>query len=177
MMSELPTGCICCTLAVDLRQKIRELSETYKAEYIFIEPSGIGRLSDVIKICRDMQERKDVPVEKIRSITLIDISVFDGYLEDFGEFYTDQIEYADLIFYSYLDEVTEKEKESNTHKIKEMNPHAVIYEGDWRMLSEESIWRFLQENSHEGKQPEETEVFMNLTDRGIRKKRRIQWQR
>ena len=177
MMSELPTGCICCTLAVDLRQKIRELSETYKAEYIFIEPSGIGRLSDVIKICRDMQERKEVSVEKIRSITLLDISVFDGYLEDFGEFYTDQIEYADLIFYSYLDEVTEKEKESNTHKIKEMNPHAVIYEGDWRMLSEESIWRILQEHSHEGKQPEETEIFMNLTDRGIRKKRRIQWQR
>ena len=62
-------------------------------------------------------------------------------------------------------------------KIKEMNPHAVIYEGDWRMLSEESIWRILQEHSHEGKQPEETEIFMNLTDRGIRKKRRIQWQR
>ena len=41
-----------------------------------------------------------------------------------------------------------------------MNPHAVIYEGDWRMLSEESIWRFLQEHSHEGKQPEETEVFL-----------------
>lgn len=133
LINEMPSGCICCTLAVNLEKKLRELEEK-GIEKVFLEPSGVSRLSDIVN--GETEDRAD---NRIRKITLVDISVFEGYLEDFGEFYTDQIEYADVILLSCIDEASEEEKERGIDRIRRLNPGAALYTGDWRTLSGEEL--------------------------------------
>lgn len=151
LINEMPSGCICCTLAVNLEKKLRELEEK-GIEKVFLEPSGVSRLSDIVRVCTGRKERmnsgiygrengetEDRADNRIRKITLVDISVFEGYLEDFGEFYTDQIEYADVILLSCIDEASEEEKERGIDRIRRLNPGAALYTGDWRTLSGEEL--------------------------------------
>ena len=169
VMSELPAGCICCTLASDLRKKLVELEQEYHADRIFIEPSGVGKLSDIIKVCRNVKE--EMSIGEIRKITILDVSVFEGFLEDFGEFYTDQIIYADTILLSFTDEISGKEKERAVGRIKELNPDAILCEEDWRIWSDEELLAFMNQRVSGGKEPEETDVKTNLTAQGIRNKK------
>lgn len=125
-VKEINAGCICCSLSLDFRQGIREIQETYYPDRIIIEPSGIGRLSDITKAC----EKADVPVKK--RITIVDISSFEDYAEDFGAFYLDQIQYADLILFSNLNKVSAEQKALVVAAIKDINPAAYIFAEDWR---------------------------------------------
>lgn len=176
MISRLPAGCVCCTLAADLRTTIRNLYEEYHMEQVFIEPSGVGRLSDVTKICRDVHRQAHCDIRAIRKITLVDISMLEEYLEDFGDFYRDQIIYADTILLSCLEEVPDSSKEDRIRLLHGLNPGAVLYEQDWRALSGGEFLELIAQNETgcHGTEPEEERIIMNPSEQGIRKKKEEQ---
>lgn len=178
LVSELPSGCICCTLAVNLEEKLTELEER-GVERVYLEPSGVSRLSDIMRICERNQrtdigkESKGSGLREVKKITLVDISVFEGYLEDFGEFYTDQIENADVIFLSCIDEVSEEERERGEELIREMNPDAALYTEDWRTFSENELAALFEKRKDRKEEQMEIPVMTGISDRGVRKKREI----
>lgn len=178
LVSQLPSGCICCTLALDLKAKLLEIYEKYQPDRVFIEPSGVGRLSDVARVCNEVRDEFACDIGRIRRITLVDASVFEDYLEDFGDFYTDQIVYADTIFLSYTEDVTGEEKEQVVRHILAMNREAELYQEDWRKLSGAELMELIEQNGYEGKEPEEEQIITSLSGQGIRNKRRRNlWER
>lgn len=178
LVSRLPSGCICCTLALDLKAKLLEIYEKYQPDRVFIEPSGVGRLSDVARVCNEVRDESACDIGRIRRITLVDASVFEDYLEDFGDFYRDQIEYADTILFSYIEDIPEKEKRQVIECIHKMNPGSNEYEYDWRKLFGAELMELIEQNGYEGKEPEEEQIITGLSGHGIRNKRRRNlWER
>lgn len=176
LVSELSSGCICCTLAVNLEEKLHEL-EAGNIEKVFLEPSGVSRLSDIVKICGRLRKRETSKIQTIRKITLVDISMAEAYLEDFGEFYTDQIECADVILFSCIDEASEEEREKGAAHISSLNSTAVLYTGDWRELSGVELKALIEkdscsdDNRSVSEEESDDSVMVGISDRGIRKKR------
>lgn len=136
---EIYAGCICCSLAIDFRKGIKEIAEEYEPDHIVIEPSGVGRLSDIIKACIIAREREKIDLEITKLIAIIDAESYEDYAEGFGAFYLDQIEQARLLLLSNLDGVDESGKKQVMEELKKVNPEAVIYDGDWRMLESKEI--------------------------------------
>jgi len=90
-VKEISAGCICCSMAMDFQQGIAEVEQKYHPDYLLIEPSGVGRLSDVVKACTDQGYSVD------QLITMVDLSSYEDYAQAFGEFYLDQIRGANLL--------------------------------------------------------------------------------
>lgn len=130
-IKEIYAGCICCSLVKNFKDSIEELALKYKPEHIFIEPSGVGNLSDIVKVCKKISENSDLPIRVNHLITIIDVSAFDDYLENFGGFYLDQIENANVIFLSHIDSVDDLKVEEVISKIKLNNQKACIIKDDW----------------------------------------------
>lgn len=143
-VKELYAGCICCSLAVDFRNGIREIARQYQPDRIVIEPSGVGKLSDIVKVCEKVRDRDGVELEVIRRIALLDGSSYEEYVDGFGAFYLDQIQQAQIIFCSQIEELTEEKKAWIRDDIRKRNPDAVIYEGDFRKLEGEELLRLLK---------------------------------
>lgn len=142
---ELNAGCICCSLAMDFREGIQELERMYHPDKILIEPSGVGRLSDIIKACERSRKKDNLEIKITKLISIIDIASFEDYRENFGEFYLDQIHHANILFLSNLDSIKEAEKKKQIAQIRELNATAMIYEQDWRELEEEDLRLLVQE--------------------------------
>lgn len=136
---EIYAGCICCSLAIDFRKGIKEIAEEYEPDHIVIEPSGIGRLSDIVKACIIAREREKIDLEITKLIAVVDIEAFEDYLDGFGKFYLDQIKHAKLIMLSNIDAVEAEKKYQVVKELKSLNPEAVIYDGDWRLLEGKEI--------------------------------------
>lgn len=137
-IEEIYSGCICCTLAGDFVETIQRIYETYAPDYLLIEPSGAGRLSDVVKACeRAGAGRADISLTKL--IVLIDGQEFDEYGDEFGLFYLDQIRESGMLFLSNMDGVGKDRKEGIIQKLRAENAKAVIYEDDWRSLTGEEL--------------------------------------
>ncbi len=103
---EINSGCICCTLTGDFVRALRELLERYRPEEVIIEPSGVGKLSDVIAACGDPRVQD---LARLRdSITVVDVKRCQMYLENFGEFFEDQVEHADIIVLSRVEECPDR---------------------------------------------------------------------
>ena len=141
-VKELSAGCICCTLAVDLQEGIVEIANKYKPDRILIEPSGIGKLSDVIAACEKAKDK--IGIEITKRIVLVDACDCKGFIEDFGQFYSNQIEYADIIFLSNVVDATPEEMTEAKEIICNLNSDAVIYEGDFRELDREELTALLE---------------------------------
>ena len=94
---EIYAGCICCSLAIDFRQGIKEIAEKFSPDQIVIEPSGVGRLSDIVKACQKAREKEGIDLTITKLIAMVDVKSFEEYREDFGDFYLDQIQHAGLI--------------------------------------------------------------------------------
>lgn len=142
---EIYAGCICCSLALDFRKGIKELKEQFSPDQLVIEPSGVGRLSDIVQACNKAREKEGIDLTITKLITIVDIKSFEEYREDFGAFYLDQIRHAGLILLSNLEGLEQEEKLRLIKEIRQENPAAVIYDGDYRKLSDSELQDLISE--------------------------------
>lgn len=132
MVTSLNSGCICCSLTGDFCKAIDQVIKEYAPDAILVEPSGVGRLSDIMRACIS---RKDL-VKITRCITVADSMNYDKYRENFGEIFVNQIQYADLILLSHQSG-SSKEIERVIEKIKKLNSEARIEADFWDTIPKE----------------------------------------
>ena len=118
------SGCICCSLVGDFGASLKEVIETYAPDRILIEPSGVGKLSDVIKAVEGVKESADIELNSYT--TVVDVNKAKLYLKNFGEFYSNQVESAGAIILSRTDVAKEGKVEEAVKMIREMNEKAAI---------------------------------------------------
>lgn len=138
-IKEIYSGCICCTVKENFNKALEELVIDYKPDNIFIEPSGVGSLSDILKVCNRVSSNSTLNVKIRDVITIVDVDSFNDYSENFGSFYSDQIENAQIIFLSHFENLVDSEVEEIIEKISLINPKATIFKEPWISLSGEEI--------------------------------------
>ena len=138
---EMNSGCICCSLAGDFEASLRELLSTYEPNRVIIEPSGVGKLSDVLKAVSDVE--KDLPVESNSAVTVVDVKKCKMYMKNFGEFFNNQIQFANTIILSRTDLVDNTKIEEAVALIKNVNPEATIVTTPLDKLTNEKIEELL----------------------------------
>jgi len=121
---EMNSGCICCSLVGDFAASLKEVTTTWHPDRILIEPSGVGKLSDIIRAVDDVQEAAGVKTNSFT--TVIDTLKCELYLENFGEFYTNQIEYAGAVILSRTDKADADQVEKAIQMIRKLNPKAAL---------------------------------------------------
>ena len=132
-VNELNSGCICCSLVGDFREALKKVVETYHPDRILIEPSGVGKLSDVTRAVEGVGET--LPVSLNSFVTVADVNKVKMYMENFGEFYDDQISHASCIILSRTGSADEKKVAAAVALIQEKNPTATIVTTDWNELT------------------------------------------
>ena len=140
-IKEMNSGCICCSLAGDFEASLRELLKDYAPNRVIIEPSGVGKLSDVLKAISDVE--KDLEVESNSAVTVVDVKKCKMYMKNFGEFFNNQIQFANTIILSRTDLADNKKIEEPVALIKEVNPEAIIVTTPLDKLSDEKIEELL----------------------------------
>ena len=119
---EMNSGCICCSLVGDFGKSLREVVDTYHPDRILIEPSGVGKLSDVIKAVQDVQSEIDAKLNSFT--TVVDVTKCRIYRKNFGEFFSNQIEYAGAVILSRTDKAKPEKIEESIAILRELNPKA-----------------------------------------------------
>lgn len=132
-VNELNSGCICCSLVGDFREALKKVVETYHPDRILIEPSGVGKLSDVTRAVEGVGET--LPVSLNSFVTVADVNKVKMYMKNFGEFYDDQISHASCIIQSRTGSADEKKVAAAVALIQEKNPTATIVTTDWNELT------------------------------------------
>ena len=125
-------GCICCTLVGDFGKALNEVVEQYDPERILIEPSGVGKLSDVIIAVQDLKNDK---IELGGFTTVVDAKRYKMYMENFGEFFANQVEHASSVFLSHQQGMSAEEIDAVVADIRALNKTAQIVTTDWDQLS------------------------------------------
>lgn len=147
-ISEMSSGCICCSLVGDFNKALKDVHEQFHPDRILIEPSGVGKLSDVIVAVENTV--KDVPDMKLNSfVTVADATKVKIYMKNFGEFYNNQIESAGTIILSRTQRLSQEKLEAAVALLREKNPNAAILTTPWDQLDgmtilsaiERSLWR------------------------------------
>ncbi len=123
-IKEMNSGCICCSLVGDFGTSLKEVISTYAPERILIEPSGVGKLSDVLKAVEDVAKELDVQVNS--AVAVVDASKCKMYIKNFGEFFINQIAYAGTIILSRTDKVSQDKINQCVELIREHNKEATI---------------------------------------------------
>ena len=136
-VTEMNSGCICCTLVGDFAKSLKQVSEEFHPDRIIIEPSGVGKLSDVAKAVIDMQDEAGVEIESL--ITVADGKKAKMYMKNFGEFYNDQLEHAGVIVISRTQDMDEKALAECVELLREKNHDAAIITTPWEDLSGDMI--------------------------------------
>ena len=132
-ISEMSSGCICCSLVGDFNKALKDVHEQFHPDRILIEPSGVGKLSDVIVAVENTV--KDVPDMKLNSfVTVADASKVKVYMKNFGEFYNNQIESAGTIILSRTQRLSQEKLEAAVALLREKNPNAAILTTPWDQL-------------------------------------------
>lgn len=121
---EMNSGCICCSLVGDFGTSLAEVLTKYKPDRVIIEPSGVGKLSDVKKAVRDVAANMEVTLNS--AVTIVDAAKCKMYMKNFGEFFNNQIEHAGTIVMSRTDVVAADKVQKDVEMIREHNPEAVI---------------------------------------------------
>ena len=132
-VNELNSGCICCSLVGDFRTALQQVVEQYHPDRIVIEPSGVGKLSDVTRAVEGVAEHLDVQLNSF--VTVADVNKVKMYMKNFGEFYDDQISHASCIILSRTGSADEKKVAAAVALIQEKNPTATIVTTDWNELT------------------------------------------
>ena len=141
---EMNSGCICCSLVGDFGKSLREVVDTYHPDRILIEPSGVGKLSDVIKAVQDVQEEIDA---KLNSFTTVaDVTKCRIYLKNFGEFFSNQIEYAGAVILSRTDKAKPEKVEESVALLRELNGKAPFITTPIARLSGKKILETMEES-------------------------------
>ena len=136
-INELNSGCICCSLVGDFREALRKVVEQYDPDRILIEPSGVGKLSDVTRAVQGVAE--ELPVQLNSFVTVADVKKVKMYMKNFGEFYNDQISHASCIILSRTGSADEEKVAAAVAMLKEKNPTATIVTTDWEQLNGKQI--------------------------------------
>lgn len=132
-ITEMNSGCICCSLVGDFGKALKEVLEKFAPDRIIIEPSGVGKLSDVMKAVGGVAEHADVELDG--SITVADATKCKIYIKNFGEFFNNQIEYADTIVLSRTQNIKEDKLEAAVKLLQEHNSKAAIITTPWDELA------------------------------------------
>ena len=135
-ITEMNSGCICCSLVGDFTEALKKVDEQYHPDRIIIEPSGVGKLSDVIEAVKNAH---DTHLELNSFVTVIDTKKCKVYSKNFGEFFNNQIEYASTVILSRTQDVNEEKIQTAIDIIKELNDHANIITTPWEELTGDTI--------------------------------------
>ena len=137
-ISEMSAGCICCSLVGDFNKALKDVEAQFHPDRILIEPSGVGKLSDVIVAVENTV--KDVPEMKLNSfVTVADATKVKVYMKNFGEFYNNQIEAAGTIILSRTQKLSQEKLEAAAAMLREKNPDAAILTTPWDELDGKTI--------------------------------------
>ncbi len=136
-IKEMNSGCICCSLVGDFGSSLAEVLEKYKPERILIEPSGVGKLSDVMKAVQDVNT--DVEVVLNSAVVVVDANKCKMYAKNFGEFFLNQIEHAGTIILSRTNDISESKLKTAIDIIREHNEKATIITTPWEELDAHKI--------------------------------------
>ena len=151
-ITEMNQGCICCSLVGDFGTALKEVIETYNPDRILIEPSGVGKLSDVIKAVENLE----LPHIVLNSfVTVADASKVKIYMKNFGEFYNNQIEHAGAIILSRTAGMNEEKLEKAIAMLREHNEHAVIVTTPWEEIDGKAILSAMEQSDSLEKDLEE----------------------
>ena len=133
---EINSGCICCSLSGDFVKALKELLDRFRPDKIIIEPSGVGRLSDITKACSDP---RILPLAEVKAkITVADVKRCKMYLDNFGEFFEDQIQNADVILLSRTGDFPDRVRDA-CELIKSLNGHSTILSRPWDQINAAEI--------------------------------------
>ena len=144
-VTEMNSGCICCSLVGDFGSALKEVVTQYNPDRIIIEPSGVGKLSDVIKAVQGVAE--DVELDLNSFVTVADAKKCKMYIKNFGEFYNNQVEYAGSIILSRTGDVTEDKLNESVALLREHNEKAAIITTPWDELSGEQILKVMEDGN------------------------------
>jgi len=127
-MTEIMSGCICCTLVGDFSRALVDLKSSYDPDRIIIEPSGVGKLTDVVRVVDSIAADPANDMRLSSTLTVVDVTIFDMIYENFGEFYKDQIETAGTVYLSHTDdEEADDEMIAETYDgVRRLNPEAAV---------------------------------------------------
>lgn len=135
-VNELNSGCICCSLVGDFAEALKKVADELKPDRILIEPSGVGKLSDVVRAV----ERAELPDAKINSLTaVVDANKCKIYMKNFGEFFNDQIESAACIVFSHADVASAEKLATAVKLVRERNSGATVVTTEWDKLDGKQI--------------------------------------
>ena len=140
---EMNSGCICCSLVGDFSEALKKVLAEYHPERIIIEPSGVGKLSDVIKAVQGVAEEAEICMNSFT--TVADAQKCRMYMKNFGEFFNNQIEYANTIILSRTQNLNEEKLQSVTHDIRGHNAHATMITTPWDELNGEQILEAMEQ--------------------------------
>ena len=142
-INEMNAGCICCTLVGDFGRALEEVIEKYSPDRILIEPSGVGKLSDVIIAVQDLGNKN---IELNSFTTVVDAKRCKIMMRSFGEFYKNQVEHASSVVLSHQAGLDDEKLAEVIHMIKELNPNASIVTSDWTTLDGAKILKVMEDN-------------------------------
>ena len=140
-ITEMNSGCICCTLVGDFSKALQKVLAEYQPDRVIIEPSGVGKLSDIVRAIEDV--KKDAEIEIDGRITVVDGKKAKLYLKNFGEFFEDQVKHASTIVVSRTQMMTDEKVEECIHMLRDENADAAIISTPWEQLSKDAIWHAL----------------------------------
>lgn len=140
-IKEMNSGCICCSLVGDFSEALKKVLETYSPDRIIIEPSGVGKLSDVVKAVKGVA---DSTLEINSITTVVDAQKCNMYMKNFGEFFNNQIEYAKTIVLSRSQKLSDENLHEVVHELKEHNGAAHIITTEWDKLDGKEILNVME---------------------------------
>lgn len=136
-IKEMNSGCICCSLVGDFGTSLQEVLSTYQPERILIEPSGVGKLSDVMKAVQDV--KTEVEIQLNSAVAVVDATKCKMYIKNFGEFFVNQIAHAGTILLSRTEKLGEEKVKACVEMIREHNKKAAIITTPWEQLEGKDI--------------------------------------
>ena len=136
-IKEMNSGCICCSLVGDFGESLKEVLSTYTPERVLIEPSGVGKLSDVVKAVEDVAADLDVQINS--AVVVVDATKCKMYIKNFGEFFINQIEHAGTIILSRTGKISQEKLDKAIELIREHNAEATIITTPWEQLNGKDI--------------------------------------
>lgn len=136
-IKEMNSGCICCSLVGDFGTSLREVLDTYTPDRILIEPSGVGKLSDVMKAVQEAMADRDVELNS--AVAVVDACKCKMYIKNFGEFFVNQIEHAGTVILSRTDKLSEEKLAACVSLVREHNARATIITTPWDALEGDDI--------------------------------------
>ena len=144
-IKEMNSGCICCSLVGDFGASLKEVLDTYKPDRVIIEPSGVGKLSDVEKAVLNVDTEVEAALNS--KVTVVDACKCKMYMKNFGEFFVNQIEHADTIVLSRTDKLSQEKLEKVVEMIREHNAHATMITTPWDQISGKDILAAMEQEN------------------------------